>query len=191
MDLEREFWGNCTNTYGEETKQLLYMREMGFPLVRDWRSGFWFDFKGRSVVDFGGGPMSVLLKAIDVVEVPKRWVVDPMSLPRWVRRRYESAGIVRLHQRGEDFTPLAVPLDLALIYNCLQHVDDPEKVIANARACAKELRMFEWINIPPHDGHPHMLTADMLERAAGERGVVKHFHGENECAGTAWILGGG
>lgn len=195
--FERDFWGTCANSFGEETKQILYMREMGFPLVRDWRSAFNFDFGGRSVIDIGGGPVSVLLKRVDD---GASWVVDPMFLPEWARRRYVETGVVYIEKSGETFTKLRAmrddegklrQFDVGLIYNCLQHVDDPAKVITNALRVSKTLRMFEWIDIPPHEGHPHMLTQSMLEEATGQRGVVKQFYGEYECTGRAWILGGG
>lgn len=82
------------------------------------------------------------------------------------------------------------PFDIALLYNVLQHVEDPEKVIANARAISPrgELHMFEWIDIPPHEGHPHMLTEAMLSKATGRRGRVVELRGEYECTGRAWVV---
>ena len=195
-DFEKEFW-STPNYYGEETKQLLYMREMGFPLVRSWRSAFNFDFGGRSVIDIGGGPVSVLLKRVDD---GSSWVVDPIVLPEWAAKRYVEADVRYVEKPGETFPRLRSmrdedgklrQFDVALVYNCLQHVENPAKVIANARRVSKTLRMFEWIDVPPHDGHPYMLTQSMLEEATGQRGVVKTFYGEYECAGRAWILGGG
>ena len=103
-------------------------------------------------------------------------------------RGAEAANIETLQAPGEEI-PIktwAGAFDLALIYNCLQHVDDPEKIVANACAAAKELRMFEWINIPPHEGHPHELKADLLEKWAGRQGRVVDLP---ECGGVAWVLG--
>jgi hypothetical protein len=36
-------------------------------------------------------------------------------------------------------------------------------VIANARAAADVVRVFEWIDVEPHLGHPHELTSVLLD----------------------------
>jgi hypothetical protein len=184
-DFEQDFWGNCANTYGEETKQFLYMRHMGFEQIRTWRSGFVFDMGGRSVIDIGGGPCSVLLKCQGLA---RGLVVDPGDWPDWVSARYDAVGIGWQKMSGEELC-LLKPFGLALIYNVLQHTEDPEKVVANASAHSKELRMFEWIDIDPHEGHPHKLTEAELNRWAGREGKVVELHGESECSGRAWVLG--
>jgi len=184
-DFEADFWNGALNTYNEETKQLLYLREMGFPALRDWRTPHNFDAKQQSIIDFGGGPTSVLLK---FVNLKRGLVIDPMKQPAWVASRYAAAGILYAEMPAEHANIIgAQDVDIALIYNCLQHCEDPEKVIANARANAKHLAVFEWINVPPHDGHPHMLTAEKLEAWCGRKGVVKRF-ADNECFGEAWVL---
>jgi hypothetical protein len=184
-DLEMRFWGNCANSFGEETKQILYMKLMGFPIVPTWRSPINFVFGGRSVIDIGGGPCSVLLKGL---EVAHGVVVDPGDYPTWVTDRYKAAGIDHNRAAGEAIAKVYNGFDLALIYNCLQHCESPEKIIASARAIAKELRMFEWINIPAHEGHPHCLTAADLNRWAGREGRVVGLNGESGCLGAAWVL---
>jgi len=186
-DLEAQFWGDCSNTFAEELKQLVYLREMGFERKPTWRSQYSFDGGGRSFIDIGGGPCSVLLKFTNRKQAV---VVDPGAYPPWVASRYAGAHIDLCTVRGEDALDVGGFYDVAFIYNCLQHVDDPEQIVKNARAMTRELRMFEWINVPPHDGHPHMLTETALSRWSGRQGVVKRFAGENECYGEAWILGG-
>ena len=184
-DLESRFWGDCSNTYGEETKQLLYLQLMGFQRVPTWRTQYAFDGEGKSYIDIGGGPCSVLLK----FDNRSGMVVDPAQYPAWVSHRYWDAGLNFFRHRGEDFPmPVNVKYHTALIYNCLQHCDDPAKVIANARACANELVMFEWIDMPPHEGHPHMLTEALLNEWTGQKGRVFDLKGQSECYGRAWVL---
>jgi hypothetical protein len=180
-DFEKEFWGSCANTIGEEIKQLVYARYMGLELTGTWRTSYNFDLKGQRVVDIGGGPVSLLLKC----QNGKGTVIDPIQFPPWVFNRYEYAGIEHYTMRGEDLLPLADQYDEAWIYNVLQHVDDPLKIIANARKLARKVRMFEWIDIPPYIGHPHMLTQAMLE-AALERGGNTVALNESGCYGRAF-----
>jgi hypothetical protein len=87
-------------------------------------------------------------------------------------------------RRGEDIAMDG--WDEAWCYNVLQHVDDPALVVANARKAAKLVRLFEWIGIPPHEGHPHMLTGPLLREWLGTvKGDSAHFEG-NGCHGWAF-----
>lgn len=192
---ELSFWGDCSDTYGEETKQLVYMRKMGFRPTPTWRSPVSFDGMGKHYIDIGGGPCSILLK---FVNVGRRMVVDPCSYPAWVRHRYEDCGLEYWRESGEEFimgriavledvriVDLNSVFDIAFVYNVLQHVSDPELIIKNALAASKELHVFEWVDIPPHPGHPHMLTAENLERWTGLKGTVEYLN-EGGCVGKAW-----
>jgi hypothetical protein len=183
-DLEMRFWGDCCNTYGEETKQLVYLNRMGFKIAPTWRSPVSFDGDGKSFLDIGGGPCSVLLK---FENVGRRIVVDPGNYPDWITKRYQQAGIEHVRLRAEEFKRDWIMLDCALIYNCLQHVDDPRVIVENAIASSRELKMFEWIDIPPHEGHPHMLTEAMLNAWTGQHGTVEQMN-QDGCVGRAWYI---
>lgn len=183
-DFEERFWGDCCRSFGEEEKQRIYMRFMGIPEVVTWRSPLNYDFGGRSVIDIGGGPCSVLLKGENL---KNGLVVDPTKYPSWVAERYIAANIRYLQISGEQIQWQA-QYDLALVYNCLQHCTDPEKIISNARAVAKDLKMFEWIDLPAHEGHPWELKAADLEKWTGREGKVVELTGENGCYGRAWVL---
>jgi hypothetical protein len=187
-DFEMSFWGDCTRSYGEETKQRLYMRYMEIPEAVTWRSPVNYDFGGRSVIDIGGGPTSVLLKGENLK--PRSVVVDPGDYPDWVLLRYTQVGIIWLKQRGEDLKlDAGVRFDLALVYNCMQHCSSPEQIIINAMEASRgKLKVFEWIDTPPHLGHPHELKASDLERWTGQKGEVVELHGEYGCSGRAWVL---
>jgi hypothetical protein len=202
-DFEMDFWNGAINTLGEELKQLTYLEKMGFQRTPTWRTQYAFDAEGKSIIDIGGGPCSVLLK---MEHLKRGVVVDPGMYPNWVESRYSRADIGYMIERGEDLiyengdirsytaahatpTVCAGGFDVALVYNVLQHTIDPAKVIANARTVAKELRVFEWIEIAPHVGHPHCLSAAELDEWCGRKGTVETFHGVNECFGKAWYLG--
>ncbi len=171
QSFEKDWWGNCCNTFGEETKQLVYARKMGLRMFHDGKSPFNFDLEGKSVVDFGGGPASLLLKCANV----KGTIVDPCEYPEWVQQRYLQANVKLESITGESVlleNDLLEFFDESWIYNCLQHVQDPSKVICNARKCSKIVRIFEWINTGVSPGHPHSLTADRLDEWLGGEGKV-------------------
>lgn len=162
---EKEWHGTCQNSYGEETKQLLYADRMGLKTFHDGKSPFNFDLKGKSVLDIGGGPVSLLLKC----ENGRHLVVsDPLPVPNWVKERYAAAGIIFYEIKGEDLLKEREEFNSKLIfdevwvYNVLQHCDNPQKVIENAKKAGKIIRIFEWIQTEVNEGHLHCLTEEKL-----------------------------
>ena len=158
LDWEREWWGTCGNTFHEEQKQIVYAQLMGLRSLPNVGHPPTYDLKGLSVVDLGGGPVSLLLKCENSASALS--VVDPCAYPDWVKARYEACGIAYFQQRAEDFHCSAY--DEVWLYNVLQHVEDPEKVVAMAKQARRVVRVFEWIDIPAYQGHPHELKADVL-----------------------------
>ena len=169
---EAGWWQDCANTFHEEQKQLVYAPRMG--LLPYWGVAHppTFNLQGRSVIDIGGGPVSLLLKC---VEKGRAVVADPSVFPDWVTARYEHCGIEYWRMEGESPSLADYSFDEAWIYNVLQHVRDPALVVARARGIAKNVRLFEWIDIPPYDGHPHLLTEDLLNQWVGGHGFTVHL----------------
>jgi SAM-dependent methyltransferase len=180
MDFEKDFWSNCCSTFEEELKQFEYAARMGVEIGK-----YDFNVHGKSILDIGGGPVSMLLKAQNLKDGV---VVDPLEYPAWTMARYSAKEIAVYVARGEDVHTLNLPqFDEVWIYNCLQHTDDPEKIIANAKALAPVLRLFEWIDLPPHPGHPQELTEASLNRWIGmQPGTVAQLNG-NGCFGRAFF----
>jgi len=146
--------------------------------------GYWpvYDLQGKSIVDIGGGPVSMLLKAVGHHGSA---VIDPCDYPEWITDRYLDAGILFSKQRGEDITIKHYLCDEAWIYNVLQHTDSPETIIDNARRMASTVRLFEWIDIPAYLGHPQELKAQLLDEWLGGHGTVEEMN-ENGCVGRAY-----
>lgn len=180
QEWEREWHGTCQNSYGEEEKQLLYAEKLGLKFFNNGKSSYNIDMHDVRVLDIGGGPCSLLLKCVNVRGV----VVDPLSFPPWVRLRYEEAGIELLQQQGErlELNGFAE----CWIYNCLQHTEDPESVIANAHEAAKLIRIFEWIDTPANIGHPHSLSAQQLDEWLEGEGRIEQIAGAANCFGKAY-----
>jgi hypothetical protein len=175
QEWEASWWGSCANTFGEEAKQITYAHRMGLANV-GVSGGYWplYDLAGRSVIDLGGGPVSILLKCVNGGE---RLVVDPAPYPDWVEARYHAAGIRYLRRPAEESIHFNESdpdelFDEAWIYNVLQHVIDPERVVENARASARAVRLFEWIDLPAYQGHLHTLRQADLDRWLGTAGTV-------------------
>lgn len=174
-EFEKKYWGDCCNTFDEDQKHYVYAHLMKLNQV-----GYSFDVANKSILDIGSGPTSMLLKTINLV---KGKVVDPIAYPKWTVDRYAMKNIEVAVDIGENIDDAG--WDEVWIYNCLQHAQNPEKIIANAKKAGKVLRFFEWIDIPAHDGHPHMLTEELLNQWIGSTGGTCTL-AQNGCYGRAY-----
>ena len=194
---EREWWGDCCWTFREEQKQLTYAERMGLVAVVD--DGRWpiYDMRGRTVIDMGGGPVSILLKTRSL---RSGLVVDPCPYPAWVINRYNIHGILHADKRGEDFDGLQLDnfggacgltdlrFDEGWLYNCLQHTDDPERVVRNLRNAAKVIRVFEWIDSEVNMAHPNAISAGDLNRWLNAVGMIEEIDDDRGCTGKAYYV---
>lgn len=191
QEWESNWWGDCSNTFAEETKQITYAHRMGL-LIIPTETGKWpvYNLGNKSILDIGGGPVSILLKCINA---SRRVVIDPCSFPNWVAERYKQAGIEYFKYTGEEYRDSSSQFALAhfdecWIYNVLQHVKDPEQIIKNAKHSAATIRIFEWVDTPISSGHPNSLTTTTLRKWLGDNGewTTEYMNGENDCWGNSF-----
>ena len=154
---EMNWHNNCVNSYQEETKQIDYARRMGLKIEGiDGRYPV-INMMGKSVIDMGAGPYSLLLKTINCSGT----AIDPGDYPQWVLDRYKAANISYIKSKGEDYCNGVY--DECWMYNCLQHTQDPEKIVNNIKNMAKIIRIHEWIDTPISDGHIQSITRKQLD----------------------------
>lgn len=180
QEWERDWWGACHNTYGEEQKQLLYANRMGLQTFHDSKSPFNFDLNDISVLDIGGGPVSILLKCTNF---SRARVIDSLAFPDWVLARYELARIEFERGQGEHLDETG--WDECWIYNVLEHTERPELIIQNARKAAKLIRIFQWIDTGLSAGHLHSLSETQLNDWLDGEGKVELIN-RGECRGKAY-----
>lgn len=168
-EWEGRWWNNCVNTLREEFLQFSYAKRMGLETFYDGRSPYNIDMKGKSVLDIGGGPISLLLKCQNV----RGYVADPCYFPFWVGERYRAAGINYTVVKGEDVKTRHREFDEVWIYNVLQHTVSPTEVLINAMHSGKIIRIFEWIDAGISPGHPHELKEELLNEWLGGKGTVE------------------
>ncbi|OPZ92217.1 MAG: Glycogen synthase [Firmicutes bacterium ADurb.Bin419] len=173
------------NPANEEANQLSYLEHMGLKYDRGG-----IDLRGKSVLDIGGGPMSLLLKTYNS---GKRTVVDPLSFPQWIIDRYEFCDIKFINIKGEDilnYKSISSQMyDEVWIYNVLQHCENPELVIQNTKKIGKLLRIFEWIDVGVYAGHIHNLTKENLDNWIGQEGnISEHKWGERDVLAYSGVF---
>jgi hypothetical protein len=185
---EREWWGDCLNTFTEEVKQRTYASFMG--LHAQVFGGCYpvYDLRGKNVIDIGGGPVSMLLKTTN--RGPRCFVADPCIYPDWTTERYAHGGIQVTRTAGEDLEKAFDRdyFDEAWIYNVLQHTQEPEKIVKAALEVSPVVRMFEWTQTPITPGHPHSMTKKQLEEWLGSTGGEVYLDASkgDSCFGWAF-----
>lgn len=179
---ELAFWNSLKHNYfTEENKQIkVYAPRMKFA-VDEWHR---IDFEDKRVVDIGSGPSSMLIRGKNL---KPSYALDPLMdrFPVWVRQRYHDAGITTLSLPAENIETFSEPVDLVIIYNVLQHVKNPKTIVDNAKKIAKEIRVFEWVNVPTDDKHLHQLSAKKLNEWFGVTGITEYVTTENSFT-HAW-----
>jgi glycosyltransferase involved in cell wall biosynthesis/SAM-dependent methyltransferase len=153
QQYEHEWWRTDVEIRWPEeiSKQDTYARLMGLPA--DLNMGT------KTILDVGCGPVSMLLRTTHGGAVG----VDPQLMSEETKAKFAAANVELYSGKAEDFQP-GRHFDEGWIYNCLQHVDDPNKVMATLLRSVDNVRIFEWIDTAPSEGHPHTLTPDHFER---------------------------
>jgi glycosyltransferase involved in cell wall biosynthesis len=153
QDWERSWWGLERNPRWaeEELKQETYARLMG--LVNEEYGDH------VRVLDVGCGPVSMMSRFKTAMGSRG---VDPLAVSDETRERYAGYGIEFLNVKAEDM-PEDKIFDEAWCYNVLQHVEDPDKILAKMARMAKVVRIFEWIEMGICPGHMHNLTEAMFQ----------------------------
>lgn len=174
QEWEKEWHGDCANSYNEETKQYDYASKMGLnPYYVSQYGICGWDFGDKTVLDVGGGAYSILLKS----KAKRRVVIDPCNYPNWIKIRYDECGIEYIKELAEHIGEIKKVMndvfDIVLCYNVLQHVEDPEKIIKSMMQCSKTIHFFDWLEIGVGQGHIHNLHRIDLDRWLGGRGKVE------------------
>ena len=132
------------------------------------------DFGEETLVDVGGGPIGILT----MLKAKRKIVVDPLPIPT------KDESIERLTDMGEEIHLPDEMADKVFLYNVLQHVMSPEKVMKECWRILKTGGTFfilEQINDKTEDyiTHPHYLTPEFFQDM---------FFYFNEVTGIKWVL---
>lgn len=182
QEWERKWHDDCVNSFWEETKQIVYAKRMGLEAISLLGKYPVYDLQGKSVLDIGAGPYSMLLKTINGGDLV---ALDPCTYPDWTKERYKTHGIKVLNMPAEKINTVAKKYDEVWIYNCLQHTISPEEILKRAKKVSKIIRIFEWIDTGTAIGHPQDLHEADLNKWLGGVGKVEELK-ESGCYGKAY-----
>jgi SAM-dependent methyltransferase len=173
QSYEKQAWGDSIyldNAYGELYKQNYYAECMG---LIESRHDFNLDLKGKSVLDVGCGPVSMLLRARNFQNSAG---VEPLQYHNDMIDVYSKYEITLYNIPAEEMVFKYKEFDEVWMYNVLQHVYNPYSILDKLTQYGKRVRLYEWIDIPSHLGHPHCLTEEMfvdkLQLTTGDYKIV-------------------
>src|SRR3989344_2041576 len=114
------------------------------------------DFKDKMLVDIGSGPIGILTR----LKAKEKIAVDPLQV------NLIDASIRRIKAPGEKIPLNSQIADGVFLYNVLQHVISPEKVLKEGGRILKKGGIFyilEQLNIPIDVSHLHSLNLKMFD----------------------------
>jgi ubiquinone/menaquinone biosynthesis C-methylase UbiE len=158
---ERESWGDnifVTPTNGEVIKQNTYAKLLNLTENENFDQ---IDAGGKTILDVGCGPTSLLLRTKNF---KKAVGVEPLFYSEKVNQEYLKHNIELIAIPAEEMDFTENQFDEVWMYNVLQHTYDPTLILNKCFKYGKTIRIFEWLDIPPHEGHPHEFTQEYFEK---------------------------
>jgi 2-polyprenyl-3-methyl-5-hydroxy-6-metoxy-1,4-benzoquinol methylase len=148
------------------------------------------DLKDKKVLESGGGcyPSSYFCS-----DLKKAVNVEPLyeNFPEAVKQKLSDKGVECVAVAFEDYKS-RIKFDEIWFFNVLTHVKDPTLQLENAKKMTKTIRVFEPLDTPINNEHPHTLTYDFFveqfpdtEIKVYSGGSVPKFH-QASCAYFTW-----
>lgn len=133
------------------------------------------DFKNKILIDIGSGPTGILTR----LQAKEKIAVDPLPIDS------TDPSIKRIKARGEEIPLDDQTADCVFLYNVLQHVMMPEKVLDEGLRILKSGGIFyilEQLNLPTDPSHPHSLKLEMFDNWISKNNfkIIKKTV-ENDC----------
>lgn len=146
--------------------------------------GMEFDQWGKAIAEVGCGPYPATLFCEHVLP----FLYEPLWFPELKNATRDPC--VRWYQQPFEDAPV-IEVEECWLFNCLQHVRDPEAVVAKAKDTAPVIRFFEPVDYPTCIYHPHTFTEQDFIRWFGDS--VKRYTDrlpgffDGDCCYGTWI----
>jgi hypothetical protein len=195
--LESEFWHLYTAEVDTLKYQEQYMDALG---IRDdyfHAPDNSLNMSGLNILDVGGGPSSILLRTNNLRGnqhngIKNGVVIDPLIITEHQKLRYEYYGIEYIQDQSENIDKYYSEegyFDECIIYNCLQHVLDPIKILDKITFISKRIRIAEPLNIPTDNMHLHMFSKKYFDDYFSEDKFDIHHNGVEIIGSCSHYIG--
>jgi len=129
------------------------------------------DLKQKSIAELGCARISALFFCNNY---NTSYVLEPTHYPE-SDKFYEGKNIVRIYERAEVCKFPTV--DEVWLFNVLDHVQDPDKIINLCKKHSKVIKFFEPIDTGTNNEHPFTFSMEDYEYYFGD--CVKLYHRQN------------
>lgn len=156
---EKKSWGDDIYIHAnnnEIIKQNVYAQLLEITNQTNFSS---IDLNQKTVLDVGCGPISLLLRCHNF---KKAVGVEPLFYNEKVDKEYLNKNIQLIRIPAEEMNFNENEFDEVWMYNVLQHTYDPEKILQKLNTYAKCIKIFEWLDTPPHEGHPQESSEEFF-----------------------------
>jgi ubiquinone/menaquinone biosynthesis C-methylase UbiE len=169
---ESAYWEIFTCEVETLKHQDIYMQALGITQDYYYEPDRSLNMSGLNVLDVGGGPASILLRTNNNLPnrphdgLNKGVVIDPVMITDHQKMRYDFHDIEFIEDQAENIDKYYSEkgfFDECFIYNCLQHVVDPLKILDKITAVSKRIRIAEPLNVPTDHMHLHMFTENYFD----------------------------
>ena len=148
------------------------------------------DFKDKVLVEVAAGSVPALM----MVEGAQRRVAIEPLMERWEDQRKDcEASGVEIVAAPYEHVDIEEEVDETWLFNCIEHVIDPEAQMKKAMETSKVVRMFEPIINMTSTAHPHAFTKERIIQTMGDFGqiyvggtVKENFH-QADCYYGTWV----
>ncbi len=174
--ISNKIWENAQKN---ERRSHTLPFEKGYEMYKNsYRQYFEFlgidpDLKGKSIIEVGPADYPALEYCINY---SKCYVIEPMPSSH-LANLIIGKPIKLITEKAESFK--FPECDEVWFMNVLQHVQNPDKIINNAKKSAKLIRFFEPINYPTDKMHLHKFSLDWFKKHFGN--CVKHYPKTNNA----------
>ena len=172
QDAEQKTWNK--DTWTEDRDWYDYYRNQAIERYGSILGVSNNDLQHKSILDIGGGCTSMLPY---FTNFSYALIVDPLGIDESVMSLYVENNISVQRSRAEDFLDnySGVLFDEVWIYNVLQHVLEPEKILRKLYKVTRKLRIGEPLEVPTDTHHPYRLTRDWMIDIIKEISIGGYF----------------
>jgi len=172
-------------------EDLMHSYSQSYNIIFDYLGINKEDLKNKSVLEIG----PAFYPALFSVQTKESHVIEPLfdQFPEEIKNIYNFKKINVFKNMAEELDKLNIKVDEIWIFNLLQHVQDPEKILINSYSVSSVVRIFEPIDWPTDICHPHTFSKKFFEDIFPKTnfkvhigGSIKNFHDANCIYGTIY-----
>lgn len=195
MQIDRERWKSAQNGEIHYHQEQFYIDINNNHYSYSWEVIFkilnipYLNYENKTIIDVGSGPIGPLLHCTNLSN--KSTCIEPLieKYHPIVKKRYIDHNLQVFGGPFEDYI-FEEKVDEVWFFNILQHCIDPELCLIKAKENSQIIRIFEPIDLPTNNEHPHSFNEQWFKNILGDEvkifqgGTIDRFHEANCVYGT-------